>query len=459
MEQEQMLLELDYYDDNLMSVFSLVKIHKELEKKFFSLREAQHFQEFNVIRRLDKMKNDQDENMVKCYECEDEINKEDGLFDPDGNILCEDCYHDNYAACDHCGEINCINNMLWSESNEMIYCGDCYNDKFTKCEACGCELDINDSISNDQGDNYCSDCFYEYYSYCAGCDEIISQDYAMYDENTGNSFCESCYSEHCENEHIHSYEYKPDPDFKFSRSKEKRQNTTLYFGLELEVENKQEKMQNDEMAESVTDYIDAYCKEDGSLDNGFEIVTHPFSWQWYKDEKDNFSNLLDELSSNGFSSFDAETCGIHIHLSKRSFSTLHLFKFLKMFYDNDNYPLIKGISQRTFNSSRGGCQWGASPESVDTKDQIDIAKKKDSPTRYTAVNLENTDTVEVRIFRGTLNRGSFHKNIEFVKAMFDFTLNVSIATCNWKHFADYIKENFLTYGNLFKFMEKKNLFV
>ena len=50
------------------------------------------------------------------------------------------------------------------------------------------------------------------------------------------------------------------------------------------------------------------------------------------------------------------------------------------------------------------------------------AKKKDGNSeRYVAINLKNSQTIEIRIFRGTLNFNSFMKNIEFAHALFMYT--------------------------------------
>jgi len=209
-------------------------------------------------------------------------------------------------------------------------------------------------------------------------------------------------------------------------------------------------------------YPEMYCKRDGSLHNGFEVVSHPFSWEWYKDNRKRIDVLLNRLQEKGFRSFTANTCGIHVHLSKKAFSTIHLFKFLKLFYEPKNFKFVKLISQRDAGSSRGDCQWGNYPEGQDAKTQQDkVNNKKDCPhkyNRYTAVNLCNGSTIEVRIFRGNLVPLSFHKNIEFLKACYDFTNRSGIAKVTKERLLLYIANRRKTYKNLYAFLENNKQF-
>src|SRR6188768_1102070 len=85
--------------------------------------------------------------------------------------------------------------------------------------------------------------------------------------------CEDCDCDPCEcrDEGLESYGFKPTPLF--------HGDGPLFMGLELEVEMGGRSSRGD----AVTAVHDAlgdlvYCKEDSSLNTGFEIVTHPMSW-------------------------------------------------------------------------------------------------------------------------------------------------------------------------------------
>jgi hypothetical protein len=142
---------------------------------------------------------------------------------------------------------------------------------------------------------------------------------------------------------------------------------------------------------------------------------------------------------------------MHIHISKNAFSTIHLYKFLQFFTANPKF--IFTISQRkNTNELR---QWAAL-DSCDDESVIYKAKyKMGGPERHVAVNVSNPTTVEVRVFKGTLNPMSFWKNIEFCEALLHFTNQCSIADLTVEKFTAFVTYNRKKYGNLCNFLNDK----
>ena len=68
-------------------------------------------------------------------------------------------------------------------------------------------------------------------------------------------------------------------------------------------------------------------------------------------------------------------------------------------------------------------QWANKPNlPIYSDDNLDtcarkVRDKRDCSGRYQAVNLQNTNTVEFRVFRGTTNRVTLLASIEFVDAL------------------------------------------
>ena len=148
----------------------------------------------------------------------------------------------------------------------------------------------------------------------------------------------------------------------------------------------------------------------------------------------------------GMKSFKTDTCGIHIHMSKKAFSKLHLYKFLRFFRENTAF--VAKISQRT---SENLDQWSTlnSDESI-----LYQAKHGKTCERYVAVNLGPPDTVEIRIFRGNLLETAFRKNLEFCKALFDFTAVSSSSSLTAIHFHKFVVKNKKQFPNLLAFLLK-----
>lgn len=245
---------------------------------------------------------------------------------------------------------------------------------------------------------------------------------------------------------INSYSYRP--SMKFHKLSNENENAP-FFGIELEVERKNSNGLKHKYMAGMIEHEHWYFKTDGSLTDGFEIVTHPMTFNYIKQAENTFSDSLKLLVENGYNSYDANTCGMHIHISKNNFTTWHLYRFLKFFVENKEF--IVSISQRKMEKLK---KWANIEDDNDTS-LIYKAKKKDGNSeRYVAINLKNSQTIEIRIFRGTLNLNSFMKNIEFSHALFMYTKeNKDISLDGFKSYI----ESSCDYSNLKKFINLKNL--
>lgn len=88
------------------------------------------------------------------------------------------------------------------------------------------------------------------------------------------------------------------------------------FGFELEVE-KDTNLSNEELINIIGKNREwLYFMEEPSLIDGFEIISHPCSIEFLKD---NLPKLLEELSKLGLKSY--YTAGLHFHVSREVFGT------------------------------------------------------------------------------------------------------------------------------------------
>ena len=374
-----------------------------------------------------------------CNECKEYFDNE-VVHKIDGQEFCGTCFCDLYTECYHCGDM-VDNDNLKTGSDENSYCGNCFDERFFVCDDCD-EVSSRDSACENQyGHAVCESCGENYFT-CENCNGVFHND-----RYGNNGCCDNCTGE--KNECIHDYSYRPSPEF-FKLKTEKK--NELYFGIELEIENTKKEEDNNDIAEYLIDRNDfIYCKEDGSLNTGFEIVTHPLSWEYYLDKKKKFAYMCDYLKRKGFESHNPGTCGMHIHLSKKAFTTIHLYKVMTFFFKNPGF--ITTISQR---KKQHLDRWSSLEDNKD--DIVYKAKnKKGNSERYVAINLKNEKTVEIRIFRGTLKTMSFFKNMEFIKAVFEWTKITSINEITIKSFLKYVHENKKDYSNLIVFLMARKL--
>jgi len=321
----------------------------------------------------------------------------------DGDSICSPCLENgNYGICDHC-----------SEADDL----DCMN-RF-------------------DGNDYCESCYEDNVSYCEDCDE---------------SYWNS-YNHECENGPIKPWDYKPDPVF-FGHS-----GANYYLGLELEVENTRGNYGTDETARVIADDLGrrAYLKHDGSIADGFEIVTHPHTLDNIREEFD--WSVLERLTSRGFRSWNAEdsSCGIHVHVSRTAFAgsnrrrvadhkgEAHLLRFMKLIYDNQRQ--VERLAGRSSDRWANFSDRGRLVNKVKNGHQ--------SNGRYSAVNTDNYNTSEVRVFKGSLNKKRVLSALEFVTAAVEYTRDLKVNGQNraldWSRFVAYVVSTADTYPNL---MEK-----
>ena len=363
---------------------------------------------------------------IECENCQCEI--DDGSEqEQDGDAYCEDCYSELFTYCEHCDSTISANDIVFVGDDYM--CEDCRDNNYTCCDYCSDYISNNETI-NTNDSVLCDDCYCEHYFTCNCCGEVYNNDYYAED-----GYCQNCYIEEEENG-LYNYSYKPDTKFYGDGD--------LFFGIELEIESEGNSIYD--AVQSLPNFV--YAKADSSMNDGMEVVSHPTSWQWLQENKDKWDKILD-LRDSGFLSYKTDTCGMHVHMSKKAFSTLHLYKFLKMFFENQSF--ITTISRR---KSSNLAQWASlqSDESIVYK-----ARKKGCENRFTAVNLQNSDSVEVRIFRGTLSPVEFWRNIEFCKAVYEFTKDASIKDITTDEFCKYAVEHKKEYPNLEQFLVDKNL--
>ena len=321
-------------------------------------------------------------------------------------------------ACEICGRQHPITRRTSFDGQNL--CPQCLEEETLICAHCGKRIWKDDNSGNDTVP-LCERRYQGYYVHCALCGTLLHMDDASYeDDDTDAPYCPDCYRHMCRPQNIHSiqdYFYKPAPIF-FG-------NGPRYFGVELEIDGAGESSSNAgdimEIANQKADHI--YCKHDGSLENGFEIVTNPMSLEYHQHEMP-WEAVLHEAVRMGYTSHQAETCGLHIHVSRNAFGgTISeqdtAIARVLYFFEKHWEELLK-FSRRT---SRQLDQWAARYGYKDQPREIlEHAKKGNGRGRYACINLQNADTIEFRIFRGTLKLNTLLATLQLVNRVCDVAI-------------------------------------
>lgn len=227
---------------------------------------------------------------------------------------------------------------------------------------------------------------------------------------------------------VQAWNYQPHFEF-FSCKKEK---TKLYFGLELEVNTQipwtdiQRVMLDVEPKQPEFLYAMSDSSISGKFGQSYEIVSMPMTPRRMRQEyKKLFAKLSKLVAAKGLSlsdvlDYETKSTGIHIHASANAFGKLQRRKFTAMW--NSDIPSIHKtvnlLAGRDLNSTRY-CKPSPAYEGRRVGYSLKAVRYND---KYAACNdTGGSQTVEVRVFKGTPTLTNILGCIDTVEAVFNFT--------------------------------------
>lgn len=378
--------------------------------------------------------------------------------DSNGNssgYVCTSCSSQS-VVCGVCSERTWFSTTYTPAGRSLTNCVRCYRRLFPTCV--GCNLTIFEeriSFRGSDGSCVCTECSNTgFYSRCSHCEEVLLVA-GLQLCACGSEMCSRCLENHrrrCSATPTDLIEYAKDlvrsgssailgyhPGVRWSYKRSKKDIPgEILFGVELEVECGDYACERDGELEDGDDCECEYClggnasarladvdkvarlvgkelagscicSHDSSIKNGFEIVFTPHTRTTFKEI--GISKVLQKLSAAGASSHKKGTCGLHVHLERNSWFRASHSANGKTYNNADMYQrffyvLQKDIikfSQRSQETLNHYCRPRISRDS-----------------RHIAVNLTNSKTVEVRIWRGTLSPARFRASLLFTLAVVDF---------------------------------------
>ena len=351
--------------------------------------------------------------------------------------------------CDLCREDYPLSDLITFHHQQL--CPTCYEDETTLCHCCGERIWVEDAIRDDSID-LCMRCYEREYTHCTQCDRLIPYDEAVYlDDDEDDPYCSACAEERSVRR-IQSYYFKPVPLF--------HGNGTRFLGVELEIDRGGEDESNAvrllELANAADENL--YIKHDGSLDCGMELVTHPMTLDFHREEMP-WEKILAEAVSMGYRSHQTRTCGLHVHVNRDSLGdTLtqqeESIARILFFVENHRNELLR-FSRRTQEQMD---HWAARYGRKNSpKEQMEHVKKQYAG-RYTCVNLTNGTTIEFRLFRGTLRYNTLIATLQLVNEICSVALSCSdeeMAALTWGEFVGQLSET----PELVTYLKERQLYV
>ena len=201
---------------------------------------------------------------------------------------------------------------------------------------------------------------------------------------------------------IHNYSTRVEGMLKFKAKKVKP--STIYLGCELEYETNDRDRAQLDVGKLLKGH--ALMKSDGSIRNGFEIVTCPATMDIHLEVFKNFyDNIPKDLKIQS-------NVGMHVHISRKPLSQLTIGKMTAFLNNLKNKDFIHYISGRINNSYA---------KMDDRRDVTYAWKNKNNTDRYNALNLNPDNTIEVRLFATPMDYKTFASRLQFVQALVDYS--------------------------------------
>jgi hypothetical protein len=341
----------------------------------------------------------------------------------------------------------------------------------TECDCGHLEYDSETHTVNACEDTWCRTCFEEDAVYIENRDEYWARDDAYYHESDG---CYYSYEEEEEEDEEDDDDDNQDSSLLMSYTTNvlnylSKDNTIVssphgdfLMGIEFELETKDGYSVNDAV-EDVRDQLGeeyCVCKSDGSLGSyGLEIVTAP------RGLAEHIRRFKGWDAKSHYRAWDTKRCGLHVHIDSHAFTQMTLGKFLMLINSESNVEFIRKIAGRHPNTDDQARSYCASEHQSILVNPKKAVKGK-SHERYRMVNLQNLgsreakrltgmptydgkyNTVELRIFRASLNKSRMLTQIEFTHACVNFCRVASWRDLNQISFVKWLKTVSSIYPNL-----------
>ena len=408
-----------------------------------------------------------------CERCGNPTNKP--VFVNCGNfyneIWCTDCAETHAQRCDRCGGYTTrgTTNIVTPNGAEH-WCPTCTRCNSAVCADCGTRYSttlINERRVSGRGWQWlCNDCV-SVYSTCANCGQLCPMDEISYVR--GQAWCTDCVSQMGS---VHGYHHTDAYMFiddggnvTDEASQDGKGRELLYMGVELETDENDDR---DRLARNVFDAVGdcMECKRDGSLScRGLEIVSQPFGLYYHTSGIwETIVNLVRD--ENGLSDC-TNTCGLHVHSNRGFFGSqdesdnaaLRIDSLFSRFTDE-----MVRFTRRDYEQLE---QWAdmprdyAIPHDENKAQRIRKYKRiKADDGRYVAVNIRNDATIELRLFRGSLNIETLYATFEFVAGLMHVARDADdtfIDSCTWSDLIDAIRDKVPDHRALDSYLSRRGI--
>lgn len=401
--------------------------------------------------------------LIGCADC-DTPTTGDIHHNAEGLTVCPSCAT-NYKKCHSSGQVFKVTDMIFVEELGKFY-----------SKRAADLLFVESAIS---GDRILRETAFGWYDAELRADKFYTQeekeDNFFHCDNTGEMFpleqsvsyddylfSYAGYGNH--RDVLRSYSSHADREDDLEFLKLRHENTT-YMGIELEVNRGDGSKPLNYLAAKAQDILGDYfmMKEDSSISDGFEIVSHPMTYGWIKKNID-VKAAFEELKEIGLE--EDNSCGMHVHVNRDAATNTTWWKVALM-VSKCCVP-ITTFTRREISDLN---DWASIPRKHKLMDRMLSGRLRRNMTlegeegrgrRYCAINTTNENTYEFRMFSTTLDHNTFKATLQFVNAILEFAAGVGVAYLMtsrdakvWSDFKAYAEKN--KYSLLVNYLNENNI--
>ena len=290
----------------------------------------------------------------------------------DGNIICSEC-----------GFVIPSDEDSYSYGDGTI-CESCYEDSFFTCDSCGAICSVDNRFGDE---DLCPECYHRLrndnmpgmnYPYC-----VEEYHYGRSHDLYRNRFFDGD-SDNCDEDLIMGFELEFAPLYQFKDA---------------------DFNEIDSISDEYNDYV--HFETDTSLPpGGIEMISVPCSLRYHRNVS-NLKDILFRISEAYYGSNDVINCGFHVHLDRAFFTDPIQFAKLDIVINNAKEFWYK-VARRD----------NSSYVSYKEKSKNYAGNNVGSDHRhYSSVNFENSDTIEIRIAKGSLKYSTIVGTLEIYDAL------------------------------------------
>jgi len=163
-------------------------------------------------------------------------------------------------------------------------------------------------------------------------------------------------------------------------------------------------------------------------------------------------------------SHDTRTCGLHCHVSRAFFGCdtdeqdLHIAKLILLINKFWESHIITFTRRNPIQLNRWAAKPSVTIEENDTEaDIVDKVKNTRYAGRYQGINLQNVETVEFRMFRGTLKLNTLLATLQFVDCICRYAKAMKLSDFYSTDWSDLFVGKETQYPELFVYLKEKEL--